>query len=221
MDKLIATHDNFSIWQLSENGLSDLAMFVVKENYKHHQNYDCTELTITQKEELEDVLKEERSYYENSKIFVAKNDKNKIIGAIRLMQWNKTDELPITKLFGINPLSKGEHKTSSNIWHIGRFAVESGGTNSTRMNLFRVLMMYAVAPICKYQDGLMYAECDSKLLRAINGLGLEARTLDEGIEYLGSKTIPICIGRNGMLEFMSRHCSLALNINSSFTYCRG
>ena len=104
---------------------------------------------------------------------------------------------------------------------IGRFAVESGGTNSTRMNLFRVLMMYAVAPICKYQDGLMFAECDSKLLRAINGLGLEARTLDEGIEYLGSKTIPICIERNGMLEFMSRHCSLALNINSSFTYCRG
>ena len=64
-------------------------------------------------------------------------------------------------------------------------------------------MMYAVAPICKYQDGLMYAECDSKLLRAINGLGLEARTLDEGIEYLGSKTIPIYIERNGMLEFMS------------------
>ena len=57
--KLIATYDNFSIWQLSENVLSDLAMFVVKENYKHHQNYDCTELTITQKEELEDVLKED------------------------------------------------------------------------------------------------------------------------------------------------------------------
>ena len=219
MDKLIATHDNFSIWQLSENGLFDLAMFVVKENYKHHQNFNCSELTATQKEELEDVLKEEQSYYKSSKIFVAKNDRNKIIGAIRLMQWNKTDELPITKLFGINPLSNDNCNSSSNIWHIGRFAVESEGSNATRINLFRILMMYAVAPICKYHDGLMYAECDSKLFKAITGLGLEAKALDDGIEYLGSKTIPICIERNGMLEFMSRHCSLALNINSSFTYC--
>ena len=35
MDRFIASHGNFSIWQLAENGLFDLARFVVFENYKH------------------------------------------------------------------------------------------------------------------------------------------------------------------------------------------
>ena len=211
MDRFITSHENYSIWQLAESGLLDLARFVVAENYKHHQNLsDKTQLCS---EEIQEVYNEEAGYFSQSKIFVAKNDENEIVGAIRVMKWNKKDELPITKLFGIDRIN-GVSLTESNatIWHVGRFAVSSelgrGG-----LSLFRVLMMYAVAPICKQQNGIMIAECDSKLFRAVSNLGMDVIALNEGIEYLGSVTIPMYATSEGLTEFVIRNCALALNVD--------
>lgn len=36
MYKFITSYDKYSIWQLSEKGIMELAEFVVWENYKHH-----------------------------------------------------------------------------------------------------------------------------------------------------------------------------------------
>ena len=38
MDKFITFYDKYTIWQLSEDSLHELAGFVVRENYKHHAN---------------------------------------------------------------------------------------------------------------------------------------------------------------------------------------
>ena len=95
MDKLIATHNEYKIWQLSKESLVEFVSFVLKENYKE-EPYP--------KGELIKVYNDELSNYNNSKIFAAKDNEGKIIGAIRLMQWNKNSELPITRLFGLNPM---------------------------------------------------------------------------------------------------------------------
>jgi len=50
------------------------------------------------------VYREEIQYFSKSNIFVAKNRQNEIIGTIRIMEWNRNDELPITKIFGIKEL---------------------------------------------------------------------------------------------------------------------
>ena len=65
-------------------------------------------------------------YFNQSKIFVAKNDQREIIGAIRVMKWNRVDELLIMKLFGIIHLNEIKLKTgfkqaydsNTHIWHI-------------------------------------------------------------------------------------------------------
>jgi hypothetical protein len=211
MDRFITSHNNYSIWQLSKSGLFDLAKFVVAENYRHHQK-TALENEIYFREIL-DVYDEENRFFEQSSILVAKNDRNEIIGAIRLLKWNGEDELPISKLFGITNLNEISSEDSDmHIWHVGRFAVSSN-LGKYGISLFKILMTYAASSICRYEKGVMFAECDSKLLKTMNLLGLEAIALDTGIEYLGSITIPIYITRSGMTEFVIRNQALALSID--------
>lgn len=210
MDRFITSHENFSIWQLAESGLYDLARFVVLENYKHHQQ--LSNENELNPEEIADVYNEEARFFQQSKIFVAKDLQNKIVGAIRIMKWDKKEELPITKLFGIESINGRSLKESNlNIWHVGRFAVSSNIGRSS-ISLFRVLMMYAVAPICKHENGIMIAECDSKLFKVVSNLGMNVIALNDGIEYLGSVTIPMYATRDGLIEFVARNCALALNV---------
>lgn len=213
MDRFIASHENYSIWQLSESGLIDLAKFVVMEYYKHHKKHEVE--NSLSKEEVWQVYSEELQFFKLSRIYVARDIRNEIIGAIRVMEWNGKDELPITKLFGITNLKEiSPDDSDAHIWHIGRFAVCSD-LGRAGIILFKVLMMYAIAPICRYEKGIMFAECDCKLFNTVNKLGLKAIALNSGIEYLGSVTIPMYATRDGMVEFVNRHSVLASNVESS------
>lgn len=188
MDELISLYDKYSIWQLSKDNLYDLAKFVVRENYKHHAN-EC--LPPNFDVEVEAVYQEEIRYYNCSKTFVARNSDMKIIGAIRLMHWDGNEKLPIQSLFNINNLYNiSQEDNSTAIWHIGRFAVNTD-IDRYGLMLFKLLLLYAMSPICKRKKGTVFAECDSKLLRIMRLIGIKVHQLGEGIDYLGSKTIPI------------------------------
>ncbi|MGV8135026.1 MAG: hypothetical protein AB2L20_07420 [Mangrovibacterium sp.] len=209
MDRYITSYGNYSIWQLSIDGLRELAKFVVTENYKHHVGSIDSVLCFS---EIESIYQEEMHYFDDSWIFVAKSMKNEILGAIRVMEWNRKDILPIEKLFGIHDLSSISQKDCNcHIWHVGRLAVSST-TDEYGISLFKILMLYAISPICKYENGIMFAECDRKLLRALNRLGINTTILGPGIKYLGSETIPIYTTRNELTGFLIKNFSLALNI---------
>ncbi|HBX20643.1 MAG TPA: hypothetical protein DEF88_09370 [Porphyromonadaceae bacterium] len=213
MDRFIASHENYSIWQLSKSGLLDLAKFVVLENYKHHKKQQVD--NSISRGEIRQVYSEELGFFKHSKIYVARDNRNEIIGAIRVMEWNRMDELPITKLFGVTNLKEiSPEDSNAHIWHVGRFAV-STDLGRCGIMLFKVLMMYAISPICKYEKGIMFAECDSKLFKTVNCLGLNAIALNNGMEYLGSVTIPMYATRKGMVEFVTRNSKLALHVEKS------
>ena len=209
MDKLIATFENYSICQLSKEHHLSLSKFVVDENYKHHENTLIDPLK--RRKEILAIYKEELQYFSKSKIFVAKNYQNEIVGSIRIMKWNGEDELPITKMFGIKELNDIAPENSNvHIWHVGRFAVRSDFQNYG-IQLFKILMMYAIIPIMQFEKGIMFAECDSKLFRIVNLLGFKAIAINNGIQYLGSKAIPMYSTRDGMLEFVEKNMNLLLD----------
>jgi N-acyl-L-homoserine lactone synthetase len=211
MDRLIISYKNYSIYQLSKTRLFDLAKFVVTENYKRHQNN-----SEVNDDEVFDIYNEEVCFFEHSVILAAKDSKNEIVGTIRLLKWNKTDELPITKLFGITNLNEVSPEDSdAHIWHVGRFAV-SANLGTDGLLLFRILMTCAATLICQYEKGIVFAECDSKLFRIMKLLGLKAIALDDGIEYLGSVTLPIYITRSSIIDFVLRNQVLVLNIVIDF-----
>lgn len=210
MDRFISSHKNYSFWQLSEANLLSLAKFIVYENYNHHQILS-QDLNVYN-DEIQQIYQEEKYYFRYSKIFVAKNDNGEIVGAIRIMKWDRMEELPITKLFGIIDLYKiSPENSNEHIWHIGRFAVHSD-LGKYGVVLFKMLMVYAIVPICKYEKGIMFAECDHKLLRTVNLLGIKTITLNKGKQYLGSTTIPIYATRDGLIGFLAHNSSQIIDI---------
>ncbi|MFH6991513.1 hypothetical protein [Flavobacterium sp. FlaQc-48] len=189
--------------RLELNQLNELAKFVVEENFNHHcENVNTNELIA----DTQEVYDEELNYFKDSEIFVAKDFSGSIQGSIRVIQWDYKTKLPLQKIFNIDPLSVFDYSEKlSSVWHIGRFATKRNNTDKT---LFRRLMVCAIAPICEQKNGVAFAECDSKLLRIMNLLGIKAEVIGASINYLGSETIPIAMSYDGLKDFYQNNKSL-------------
>ncbi|WP_196895933.1 hypothetical protein [Aureivirga marina] len=194
-----------SLERLELHQMSKFAEFIVMENFKHHTE---NELPNDYKKDIESIYKQEMAFYKNSEIFVSKDDFGKISGAIRVLKWNYIDTLPLEIIFGINPLLITPKDELQNIYHIGRFAIRKDVGD---LNLFKKLMICAIAPICENKSGIAFAECDSKLLRILNLLGIEASVIGKSINYLGSETIPIAMTYDGLKNFYFKNKSLVEN----------
>lgn len=185
--------------KLPMDQLLDLARFIVSENFKQHTN--CAN-TMSYKDEVEYIFKEELDYFENAQIYVLKDYDKSITGSIRVLRWNYLDVLPIQKIFNINPiaLSDGSHQKS--IWHIGRFAIRKDIRDKS---LFKQLIVCAISPICMDENAVGYAECDSKLLRILHTLGIKVESIGKPVCYLGSETIPVKMSYEGLIDFYCKN----------------
>ncbi len=192
-------HINDNLYRLSKNELFDLAEFVVMENFKHHCNSNFSDSLLA---DIISISEEEKLFFNNSQIFVSKTKDGEIEGTIRVLKWNYIDKLPIQTIFGINPLNIVGFLSNKSIWHIGRFAIKK---ECKSLNTFKKLMTCAIAPICENKNAVAFAECDSKLLRVLRILGIKATQIGEGINYLGSETIPICMDYQGLINFYNQN----------------
>lgn len=186
--------------RLELDQLTELAKFVVEENFSHH----CEDVTTTELvNDTQEVYDEELNYFKDSEIFVAKDFSGNIQGSIRVIKWDYKARLPIHKIFDIDPLSVLNYAEKlSSVWHIGRFATRKNIEDRT---LFRRLMVCAIAPICEQKNGVAFAECDSKLLRIMNLLGIKTDIIGASVNYLGSETIPIAMSYDGLKDFYCKN----------------
>ncbi len=191
--------------KLPKSQLLDLAKFVVAENFKHHSNNNFPK---DYKSDVNAIYEEELIYYKNSEIFTVKDNEGYILGAIRILKWDYITVLPLQKIFGINPLLTISSSNINNIYHIGRFAVKKDVRD---VNLFKRLLVCIASLICKNKSNIAFAECDSKLLRILNLLGVKTTIIGKSINYLGSETIPIVMTYNGVIDFHNKNKHLVLN----------
>ena len=108
MEKIINVMPKYEISIANQECLEELSRFVVEENYKHHSTNPPS------KEKLESdimtVYNEEKALYsDTSNIYIARYD-HKIIGSIRVFKWDRKKELPIERMYGINPLKTISHE---------------------------------------------------------------------------------------------------------------
>ncbi|MDR4931670.1 N-acyl amino acid synthase FeeM domain-containing protein [Segatella bryantii] len=205
MEKIINVMPKYEISIANQECLKELSRFVVEENYKHHSTNPPS------KEKLESdimtVYNEEKALYsDTSNIYIARYD-HKIIGSIRVFKWDRKKELPIEKMYGINPLKTISHEKYAEYWHIGRFAIAKDSGIST-LTLFKRLMALAVKPIVEDKYSYMIAEIDSKLLKVMKVLGFGTRQIGKSIDYLTSETVPVCSSKRGIKGFFSKYGEL-------------
>jgi|SRR5690606_33627243 len=193
------THTQNYLSKVNQNEFFNMSKFVVTENFKHHTD---EELPNSYNSDITSVYNEEMDYSRNSHFYAVKNEIGEIIGTIRALKWDYINPLPIQKMFGINPLLCLSGNSVNEIWHIGRFAIKKGARD---ISLLKKLMVSAIAPICKHEDNIAFAECDAKLLRIMTLMGIKTKIVGKSIDYLGSETIPVSIAYNGLINFYNEN----------------
>ncbi len=192
--------------KLELHQVSDLAKFIVNENFKHHCK---TQRPSGYEEDIACIYNEEKAFYKDSEVYVTKDNLGTINGAIRVLKWNYTDVLPLQKIFGINPFLVINNPNVNAIYHIGRFAIKQ---ELRDISLLKQLMVCAISPICKHRENIAFAECDSKLLRTLRLLGIKVTEIGASVHYLGSETVPIVMDYRGLISFYSKYKYLTLSI---------
>lgn len=192
--------ENINLFELKKSEISELAAFVVSQNMNHHRGAKEPRFLESK---IQTVCDEE-SRFANSRIFAARSANGSLVGTIRLLKWNGMDLLPIEKLFGIAPLDLLGTGTPAEVWHLGRFAVSREG-NAFGFRLFKILMTLALSEICSSGPSLTLAECDVKLLRTVNLLGIESDVLAPPLHYLGSDTVPVSLDYSSLCRFTRAH----------------
>ncbi len=181
----------------TQSELLNMSKFVVTENFKHHTN---SVLPSNYNVSIDAIYEEEMDYLANSQIFAVKTGYGETMGTIRVINWDFITPLPIQKIFGINPLTCIEDKPINEVFHIGRFAIKQGGKG-----ILRKLMVCAIRPVCQHKDNVAFAECDAKLLRTMQLMGIKVTVVGDSINYLGSETIPICMTYDGLIDFYNKN----------------
>ena len=200
MEQFLIAGKGYTIYESDEAVLYELAEFVVRENYQHHSELN----TVIPQEEVEHVYNEEKGLINQSRILIARNESGKIIGSIRITQWDRMAKLPLEDLFGLNPLNLAISNEITVFWHIGRFSISKEGTFSTIL-LMRTLMIYAIYPIVNEVTGCLLAEVDRKLFNVLGKLGIIVSQLAPSINYLASETIPVYSTSEAMMGFYKRN----------------
>lgn len=177
-----------------------LVDFVVRENYKHHQSFYDDDIM---KNEIDKIYTEEQSY-EGKKTFVSTDENGEINGTIRVIKWNYKDILPIQKIFNINPIALMLNGVYG-VYHIGRFAIKK---ENHSIRTFKTLMTLAIEEVLKEEKSFAIAECDAKLLKTLNVLGIGFIRLSESMNYLGSETIPVLLPYDGLNNFYNNNVYL-------------
>lgn len=188
---------NIEYYTMCHENVDELIHFVINENHLHHREI----VTVEQINSTRQLLCTEEKKYVNSQIFVAMSD-SIICGSIRIFQKTVTQILPIEKIFNINVEDLVGAGTP--IYHIGRFAV-SKGADKRGFHIFKTLIALALQVAQQGQGGIVFAECDVKLLRTIRLLGIEAESIGAPILYLGSETVPIKLPWAGYQVFLEKN----------------
>lgn len=204
MERTIIETERYTIVETDSCSLEEIVEFVVKENYLHHQK----SLPENMSEEVEELIKEEQQLLPTSRFFVARDNKGRLIGCIRLHRWNHTSDLPISK-FGIQVEKVFPKEEYPNIWHVGRFAIKYRASDDAIL-LLKTLMICAIAPIVNTHSSIMLAEIDAKLIRSLRQMDIGLTPIGEPLYYIGSKTFPISASISDLIKYYERYRNLLL-----------
>lgn len=216
MEYIKGIDECFTLSKVEVEDLYKSVEFSILTNYR---NYNQTINLF----DLEHVLwinyNKELVFFENAFYYAILVDSD-ILGTIRTVKWNHATALTMEEVYGISVEKKLKVYNSNNtIWHIGRFAISNKACQNLSSKLLKMLLMYAIKPICENEGSIALAECDTRLLKIINKLGIRTKTLADPVVYLGSETVPILSKRADLLHFYFKNIAfLGPNINRSVSY---
>jgi len=206
MDKLIYCLSEYSLWEIAKGNLPEAINFVVETNYNRHQG----ELPVYVREEVTTICDEESDYFHRSFFYALRdNCSQKIIGTIRVLQWDKNMMLPIQKKYAVDieKLVTKEKSVVDAVWYIGRFAINSKVSN---ISILKTLLVNGFHAAYSCENSILLAELDKKLFDKLKLLNICFSQVGDSQLDMGSETVPAYI--------LSRDLSLFQEKNKHLCY---
>jgi len=198
-------NEKFAFYQVEEQDIFNSVEFSILVNY---YNYSLDIETVEFEYDIIANYRKELDLFEKSYYYAVLCEKD-IVGTIRTVKWDKGMTLPMEEIYGlsIDNIVGFCHKE---VWHIGRFAIDRKARYALSNRMLKMLLMYAIAPVCQRQASIVLAECDIRLLKIINKLGIKTMTLAFPVDYLGSETVPILSNKNDLMPFYIQNENLLI-----------
>jgi len=196
------TSENYYFTKLEKKGLSEFIHFYLSTT-REYFNLDSSpdEEYFRQ---YENLIREDLLFFDKSIYYVLRDkEKHAIQASIRITYWDRETILPIQQLFAI----KKEDLLIPDIdhfWHIGRFIISQKITGQ-RISVLKKMLFDAFFPPFYFENGLIIAECDKKLVRTLFNLGIPSYQLGIPIIYLYSETLPIYIKTTWLESFIEKN----------------
>ncbi len=193
MKKKIVCQNGYVIYQIDENDIHRAVEFVVKTNYKKHKaKADATQMKL----EIAKILESEREIFKHSCFYMATTMDGQIIGTLRVLISNSSDiVLP----------DNVKHNSIHKVCHVGRFAIDKNNGDNLGNELFRHLVLLAFSHVCKHVDNILIAECDIKLHRVLQLMGIDIVKIGPSFLCLGSETIPVYAPYTSIIQYYSKY----------------
>jgi hypothetical protein len=211
MDTLLNDFGDFSFWLVAENNLTKISRFIFRVNQEFHLKSN-----ILNYNDLLKTIEADNENYSSSCFYAIKNRKNEIIGSIKAQKWNGITKLPLEEDFNlnINDILNQISYIPSEIWHIGRFAIDQKKINADaklrkyRLTFLKLLLVNAFQHINSKPKNIAIAECDRKLFEKLKLLQINSTALGASKMYLGSETLPIINTAQGVNKFVDANKKL-------------
>lgn len=212
MDILLNDFQDYSLWLVSKENLSDVSRFILRVNHKVHLNSNIINYSDLVKTKELDLKSFSTSYF-----FAIKNQNHEIVGTIKAQKWDNLSLLPIEEDFDIKftDIINKLGYSPKEVWHIGRFAIDQEKIKSdpalrnNRVTILKLLLTNAFLHICTNHANIAIAECDKKLFDKLKLLGINSSQIGESKMYLGSETVPILNTAKGVEKFVKEHKHLS------------
>jgi hypothetical protein len=208
MDILLNDFQDYSLWLVSREHLSDVSRFILRVNHQVHLNSNIINYSDFVKTKELDFKSFSTSYF-----YAIKNRKYEIVGTIKAQKWDGKSKLPIEDDFDIriDKIVKNLDEKPNEIWHIGRFAIdqqkirEDALLRKNRITILKLLLTNVLQHVCMNETNIYLAESDKKLFDKLKLMGINSTQIGESKMYLGSETVPIFNTAKGVEKFVKDH----------------
>tara|TARA_R110001583_G_scaffold25760_2_gene93064 strand:- start:11490 stop:12206 length:717 start_codon:yes stop_codon:yes gene_type:complete len=221
MDILLNDFQDYSLWVVSKEHLSDVSRFILRVNHQVHLNSNIINYADLVKTKELDLKSFSTSYF-----YAIKNREQEIVGTIKAEKWDGKSKLPIEDDFDINVddiLNRLDFKPNE-IWHIGRFAIDQQKIRkdfllrNNRITILKLLLTSVLQHVCMNSNNVYLAESDKKLFDKLKLMGINSSQIGESKMYLGSETVPIFNTAKGVEKFVNKHKHLCYSITQQELY---
>jgi hypothetical protein len=193
MNTLIKNYENFSLWNVSESGRFKVTDFVL-DVYRDVYGWNPPDFL-----EHREAMREEDESYSNAFFYMIKDESGNALGTSMICCCEEGEDTPMQKEFGIKmqDITKKYPFNVNRIWYMGRFAIHGGRVSTNpdlskkRTMMYRLLLQAAFRHVVENDNDVVMAECDSRLYRNLNLIGVKPDAITEGKMVMGSVAIPI------------------------------